>query len=110
MSTRDSIIRTIRTVIEDHKAALNRATPDELACFGEWVIRTSPGMYYREGSKTAMCVLNCSRYMHRMGAGLLANKLTDGAGNKGEVLEYRRALQAEIESTAALLAQVEEVV
>lgn len=108
MSTTTQIVGVIKKVLADYEAALARATPNERACYGDYVIRTSAGLYYREGSTTAMCLLNCSRYMDRLGAGLTARHLRDGAGNKGEVVEYRKALQDEIADTEALIAKIEE--
>lgn len=107
-ATHNAIVGTIRKALDDYKAALEAATPDALACLGDYVIRTTPGMYFRVGSTQAVSITRCSRYLHRLGAGLEARNVRDGAGNRGEVVEYRKALIEEIERTAAILAEVEE--
>lgn len=95
--------------LEDLRERLAKATPDELATFGPYVIGLSEGIYYVAGATQAHGILRATRYMHENGAAHEAKRVRDGMGNQGRVMDYREALKQAIANTEQCIVQVKEM-
>lgn len=108
-AAREEIKHKLGVLLTELKAMLERATADEMGAFGAYVITTSPGCYYRDGAQGMRTLTWASRYVTRLGAALVARNIRDGFGSPGKVMEYRLALQLEIERVEETIATLTEV-
>lgn len=101
--TREETIDELRKALAELLEAHRWASPAWDECLGAWVIRTSPGFYFRNNSTNTTGVLWASRFQTRFHAEQMALRVKDGAGNVGQVVARRRALEEEIEAVEEVL-------